>query len=66
METLKARLEGRQTESDALQQKRLAEADGEIGFARNSGYYQHFITNDILTDSVERVLNIIEQEAQTA
>jgi guanylate kinase len=66
METLQARLEGRQTESDALQQKRLAEADGEIGFARNSGYYQHFITNDILTHSVERVLNIIEQEAQTA
>jgi guanylate kinase len=66
METLQARLEGRQTESDALQQKRLAEADGEIGFARNSGYYQHFITNDILIDSVERVLNIIEQEAQTA
>lgn len=66
METLKARLEGRQTESEALQRKRLAEADGEIGFARNSGYYQHFITNDILQDSVDRVIEIIQREMQTA
>jgi guanylate kinase len=62
METLQARLEGRQTESDALQRKRLAEADGEIGFARSSGHYPYFITNDILSDSVERVLEIIRQE----
>jgi guanylate kinase len=66
METLKARLEGRQTESEALQRKRLAEADGEIGFARNSGYYQYFITNDILQDSVDRVIEIIQREMQTA
>ncbi len=66
METLKARLEGRQTETEALQDKRLAEADGEIGFAKNSGYYQYFITNDILKDSVDRVLEIIEQETKTA
>lgn len=64
METLKARLEGRHTESEALQQKRLAEADGEIGFASNSGHYPYFITNDILNDSVDRVLKIIEQETQ--
>lgn len=63
METLKARLEGRQTESAALQQKRLAEADGEIAFARNSGHYQHFITNDILEDSVQQVLDIVNQAA---
>jgi len=66
MDTLKARLEGRQTETETLQAKRLAEADGEIGFAKNSGYYQYFITNDILQDSVDRVLEIIEQETRTA
>ncbi len=66
METLQARLEGRHTESEALQRKRLAEADGEIGFARNSGHYPYFITNDILSDSVGRVLKIIEQEMQKA
>jgi guanylate kinase len=66
METLKARLEGRHTESEALQEKRLAEADGEIGFAKDCGYYPYFITNDILSDSVDRVLKIIEQETQNA
>ncbi len=65
METLKARLEGRQTESEAIQRKRLAKADGEIGFARNSGCYPYFITNDILQDSVDRVIEIINQENQT-
>ncbi|MCG3128429.1 MAG: Guanylate kinase [Phycisphaerae bacterium] len=66
METLKARLEGRRTESEALQQKRLAEADGEIGFAQSSGCYQFFITNDILEDSVQRVLDILARETQPA
>lgn len=61
METLRARLEGRQTESESLQNKRLDEADGEIAFARQSGYYQHFVTNDILDESVERVMRIIAE-----
>lgn len=66
MDTLKARLEGRRTESRALQEKRLAEADGEIGFAKNSGHYQYFITNDILEDSVNQVIEILEQECHQA
>jgi guanylate kinase len=65
MDTLKARLEGRHTESDAIQKKRLAEADGEIGFARNSGCYHFFITNDILQGSVDRVIEIISKETQS-
>ncbi|MCA9242563.1 MAG: guanylate kinase [Phycisphaerales bacterium] len=63
-ETLEARLKGRRTESDAIQKRRLEQADGEIGFARQSGYYQFFITNDILEDSVDRVMEIIQQETQ--
>jgi len=63
-DTLKARLEGRRTESAELQEKRLAQADGEIAFARDSGIYQHIITNDILDDSIQRVLNIVRQERQ--
>ncbi len=62
METLKARLAGRQTETEALQARRLAEADGEIAFARSSGHYTYFITNDILQDSVNEILGIIERE----
>ena len=64
VETLRARLEGRHTETEALQEKRLAEADGEIAFARSSGHYPHIITNDILEYSVLRVLEIIERERQ--
>lgn len=62
METLQARLAGRHTESEELQRKRIAEADGEIAFARNSGVYQYSVTNDILDDSVKRVLDIIARE----
>jgi len=58
-ETLKARLEGRKTESEAIQARRLAQSDGEIAFARSSGCYSHFITNDILEDSVARVMEIL-------
>lgn len=66
METLKARLEGRKTESEAIQKRRLAEADGEMAFARASGVYQHIITNDILEDSIAHVARIIEQETASA
>ena len=62
MDTLRARLEGRETESKALQEKRLAEADGEIAFAQTSGIYPYIITNDILKDSVAQVVDILEQE----
>ncbi len=65
MQSLRARLEGRNTESETLQQKRLSEADGEIAFARASGHYQHFITNDILSDSVARVMTILEESQRT-
>jgi guanylate kinase len=64
METLRARLEGRKTESEALQERRIAKADGEIAFARASAGYPYFITNDILEDSVRRVMDIIEHETQ--
>ncbi|MBI5865837.1 MAG: guanylate kinase [Planctomycetes bacterium] len=62
MDTLKARLAGRKTESESLQQKRLAEADGEIAFAIRGGVYPYIITNDILEDSVQKVIEILESE----
>lgn len=66
METLQARLAGRKTESEAIQKKRLAEADGEIAFATRGGVYPYFITNDILEDSVNRVIEILNRETHTA
>lgn len=64
MESLKARLEGRRTESAEQLSKRLAEADGEIGFARDSGKYNHFVVNDVLEDTIEEIAGIIEAERE--
>jgi len=61
-ETLEARLKGRKTESEDQQKRRLAEADGEIGFARDSACYQYFVTNDVLEDTVDEVIDIINRE----
>ena len=62
METLRARLEGRQTESAEQQSRRLAEADGEIGFARDGGCYDYFVTNDIVDRTVDEIIEIIQKE----
>lgn len=63
MQTLKSRLAGRKTENQATQAARLAEATGEIAFARTSGCYSHFITNDILEDSVSQILRLVNPES---
>ncbi|HNO77090.1 MAG TPA: guanylate kinase [Phycisphaerae bacterium] len=58
-ESLKARLEGRKTESADIMARRLQKADGEIAIARDSGCYQHFVTNDVLDDTVDEIIGII-------
>ncbi len=63
-ETLEARLRGRKTESAAQLKKRLAEADGEIAAARDSGCYQYFVVNDDLDETVRDVLDIIRKETE--
>lgn len=65
MESLRARLEGRKSEAAAQLKKRLAEADGEIAFARDSGVYPHFVVNDVLEDTIEQVELIIRKEKQS-
>jgi guanylate kinase len=59
---LRARLEGRETEAEEQLVKRLAEADGEIAVARDSGCYQHFVINDVLKTTIERVKRIVQAE----
>jgi len=59
MDSLRARLEGRKTEAADQLAKRLAEADGEIATARDSGCYRHFVVNDTLESTVEQVKQII-------
>jgi guanylate kinase len=63
-ESLKARLAGRKTESEDQLRKRLSVADGEIGFARDSGAYQYFVVNDDLETTVAEVMDIVERERQ--
>jgi guanylate kinase len=65
MESLKARLAGRKTESEEIMKRRLAKADGEMGFARDCGSYQYFVTNDVLDDTVDEIVGIIEKETQS-
>ena len=64
MDSLQARLAGRKTESDEIMKRRLAKADGEIGFARDCGAYQYFVTNDVLEDTVAQIIEIVEKETQ--
>lgn len=64
MESLRARLEGRETEAQAQMARRLAEADGEIAFARDSGAYRHFVVNDVLDETVAEVERLILEEAR--
>ncbi|MGB2987386.1 MAG: guanylate kinase [Phycisphaerae bacterium] len=66
MESLRARLEGRNTEVKEQLTRRLAKADGEIAIARDSGCYQHFVVNDCLEATIERVKDIIQKESGTA
>lgn len=60
--SLRARLEGRDGEAAQQLAKRLAEADGEIAVARDSGCYEHFVVNDVLETTIEQVLEILKQE----
>ena len=62
LESLRARLKGRKTEAEEQLAKRLAQADGEIAIARDSGAYRHLVVNDVLEDAIEQVKRIIEEE----
>jgi len=63
--SLRARLEGRNTELVTQLNRRLAEADGEIAVARDSGCYRHFVVNDVLDETIEEVLRIVQQESSS-
>lgn len=64
-ESLRARLEGRQTEAKEQLARRLAKADGEIAVARESGCYQHFVVNDELESTIQEVLSIVQGAQET-
>jgi len=65
-ESLRARLEGRDTEAEEQLARRLAKADGEIAVARDSGCYPYFVVNDCLETTINLVKGIIRKESGTA
>ena len=65
MDSLRARLEGRNTELAEQLTRRLAQADGEIATARDSGCYQHFVVNDSLETTIKEVEEIIRKESNS-
>lgn len=65
-DVLHQRLAGRKTETPNALAERIALAERETAFAHSSGCYQYFVTNDILTDSVQAVKDILQQERSKA
>ncbi len=64
-DSLKARLEGRDGDVQEQLTQRLAESDGEIAVARDSGCYQYFVVNDVLEDTIAQVIGILTQESSS-
>ena len=58
--TLLQRLRGRARESEPVIQKRYAQAQREIEMAKASDVYDHFLVNNDLDKTIERVIEIIE------
>ncbi len=56
---LERRLRSRGTDSEESIATRLSDAEGEVLFAKNSGDYSHFITNDDLDRCENEVLELV-------
>jgi len=60
------RLQGRGRDREETIRQRLAHADEEIDFARQSGKYRHFVVNDVLDDAVQQIVQIIQDHRRAA
>jgi guanylate kinase len=58
-ETLLKRLRGRGREDDAAIERRFAEAQTEIAFAKTSGVYDAFVVNDDLELAIDQVCDLV-------
>lgn len=61
-EELERRIRGRKTDSDEVIARRLAFSSGEIAAARKCGVYTHFVVNDDLTTTENKILDLIRKE----
>jgi len=63
-QTLFDRLRQRRREDEAVIEKRFARAKAEIEHARQSGIYDHFITNDNLDRAVNEAVQLVSNERE--
>ena len=63
-DTLSDRLNTRQRDAQTVIAERLAKADGEIRFARESGCYDYTIVNDNLEEAINQIVTIINQKKE--
>ncbi len=56
------RIQGRGRDKQEVIAERLANANGEIAFARESGVYRYFVVNDLLDEAVAEIAGIVENE----
>ncbi len=59
-QALTDRITGRARDDRQEIRRRLANAQQEIQLARESGKYQHFVVNDVLDETVEQIVDIVE------
>lgn len=59
------RLVGRQQDSARAVAERLSKADGEIRYARDCGAYEHFLVNEDVEETVEKLVRIVREKQQT-
>ena len=60
--TLGERLNTRRRDDESIIADRLAKADGEVRFARESGCYDYTIVNDDLEEAINKIMTLINQE----
>ena len=60
--SLSDRLNTRRRDARTVIAERLAKADGEVRFARESGCYDYTIVNDNLEEAINQIVTIINQE----
>ncbi len=56
------RLVGREKDSADAIQERLSKADGEIRYAYDSGAYRHFLVNDTVEETVDKIARIVREK----
>jgi guanylate kinase len=60
-DALLQRLRSRGREDEAVIQRRFQKARQEIAAARDSGVYDHFVTNDDLDAAIEKTVSLVQQ-----